>query len=312
MATILVFSEREEVAWQLLGRAVELGREMDLRVAAAALGPADLRGYANRGAHTVYTSKNEQLQAFEASVYAEALSQVAKQAESTVILVGSTRRGKELAGRLAQKLGAGCITDADSLEVKDGRLVCTRNALGGATVATQVITTGLQVISVSPGVGEPVESPETAQVVEVELALKPSPVKVVARSDKGQDAVDIEGAEVLVCVGKGLNRQDDLEMVEELAEALGGLVACTKPLATDEKWLPEERVIGLSGKSGKPVLAICLGISGQVQFTVGIRDAKTIVAVNQDPNAFIWQMADYGIVGDLYEVVPRLTAALKG
>ena len=312
MATILVFSERDEVAWQLLGRAVELGREMDLRVAAAALGPADLRGYANRGAHTVYTSKNEQLQAFEASVYAEALSQVAKQAESTVILVGSTRRGKELAGRLAQKLGAGCITDADSLEVKDGRLVCTRNALGGATVATQVITTGLQVISVSPGVGEPVESPETAQVVEVELALKPSPVKVVARSDKGQDVVDIEGAEVLVCVGKGLNRQDDLEMVEELAEALGGLVACTKPLATDEKWLPEERVIGLSGKSGKPVLAICLGISGQVQFTVGIRDAKTIVAVNQDPNAFIWQMADYGIVGDLYEVVPRLTAALKG
>ena len=116
MATILVFSERDEVAWQLLGRAVELGREMDLRVAAAALGPADLRGYANRGAHTVYTSKNEQLQAFEASVYAEALSQVAKQAESTVILVGSTRRGKELAGRLAQKLGAGCITDADSLK----------------------------------------------------------------------------------------------------------------------------------------------------------------------------------------------------
>ena len=124
--------------------------------------------------------------------------------------------------------------------------------------------------------------------------------------------MDIEGAEVPVCVGKGLNRQDDLEMVEELAEALGGLVACTKPLATDEKWLPEERVIGLSGKSGKPVLDICLGISGQVQFTVGIRDAKTIVAVNQDPNAFIWQMADYGIVGDLYEVVPRLTAALKG
>lgn len=312
MAAILVFSERDDIAWQLLGKAAELGREMGLGVAAAALGSADPGGYANRGAQKVYISKNEQLKTFEASVYAEALSQVAKQADAAVILIGSTRRGKELAGRLAQKLGAGCISDAGSLEVKDGRLVCTRNALGGATVATQTITTELQVIAVSPGLGEPIESPETAEMVEVELALKPSAVKVIARSEKGQGAVDIEGAEVLVCVGKGFTRQEELKMAEELAEVLGGLVACTKPLATDEKWLPEDRVIGLSGKSGKPNLAICLGISGQVQFTVGIRDAKTIVAVNQDPNAFIWQMADYGIVGDLYEVVPRLTAALKG
>lgn len=312
MATILVFSERDELAWELLGKAGELGQQMGLGVAAAALGAADPQAYVNRGAAAVYASKNNELQTFEASVYADALSQLAKQAEAAVILIGSTKRGKELAGRLAQKLEAGCITDADTLELKDGQLLCTRNSFGGATVATQSITTGIQVISVNPGVGEPVESAEAGQVVEVELSLKPSRVKVVEKSDKGQGSVDIEGAEVLVCVGKGMTRQEDLKMVEELAEALGGLVACTKPIATDEKWLPEERIIGLSGKSGKPVLAICLGISGQVQFTVGIRDAKTIVAVNTDQNAFIWQMTDYGIVGDLNEVVPRLTAALKG
>ncbi|MGI6549386.1 MAG: electron transfer flavoprotein subunit alpha/FixB family protein [Syntrophomonadales bacterium] len=312
MATILVFSERDELAWELLGKAGELGQQMGLGVAAAALGAADPQAYVNRGAAAVYASKNNELQTFEASVYADALSQLAKQAEASVILIGSTKRGKELAGRLAQKLEAGCITDADTLELKDGQLLCTRNSFGGATVATQSITTGIQVISVNPGVGEPVESAEAGQVVEVELSLKPSRVKVVEKSDKGQGSVDIEGAEVLVCVGKGMTRQEDLKMVEELAEALGGLVACTKPIATDEKWLPEERIIGLSGKSGKPVLAICLGISGQVQFTVGIRDAKTIVAVNTDQNAFIWQMTDYGIVGDLNEVVPRLTAALKG
>jgi electron transfer flavoprotein alpha subunit len=312
MATILVFSERDELAWELLGKAGELGQQMGLGVAAAALGAADPQAYVNRGAAAVYASKNNELQTFEASVYADALSQLAKQAEASVILIGSTKRGKELAGRLAQKLEAGCITDADTLELKDGQLLCTRNSFGGATVATQSITTGIQVISVNPGVGEPVESAEAGQVVEVELSLKPSRVKVVEKSDKGQGSVDIEGAEVLVCVGKGMTRQEDLKMAEELAEALGGLVACTKPIATDEKWLPEERIIGLSGKSGKPVLAICLGISGQVQFTVGIRDAKTIVAVNTDQNAFIWQMTDYGIVGDLNEVVPRLTAALKG
>lgn len=312
MATILVFSERDEVAWELLTKAGELGKQMGLEVAAAVLGPADPQSYVNRGATAVYTSKKDELQTFEASVYADALSQMAKQAEAAVILVGSSKRGKELAGRLAQKLAAGCITDADNLEVKDGQLLCTRNSLGGATVSTQSITTAIQVISVNPGVGEPVESAEAAAVVEVELSLKPSRVKVVEKAGKGQGSVDIEGAEVLVCVGKGLAGQEDLKMVEELAEALGGLVACSKPIATDEKWLPEERIVGLSGKIGKPLLAICLGISGQVQFTVGIRDAKTIVAVNTDQNAFIWQMADYGIVGDLNEVVPRLTAALKG
>jgi len=312
MATILVFSERDEVAWELLGKASELGQKMGLGVAAAVLGPADPQGYLNRGALAVYTSKNDELQTFEASVYAEALNQIAKQADAAVIMIGSTRRGKELAGRLAQKLGAGCITDADALEFKDGQLLCTRNSLGGATVATQIINTGIQVISVNPGVGEPVASDEAAQVIEAELSLKPGRVKVLEKSDKGQGSVDIEGAEILVCVGKGLARQEDLKMIEELADALGGLVACSKPIATDEKWLPEERIIGLSGKIGKPVLAICLGISGQVQFTVGIRDAKTIVAVNTDQNAFIWQMTDYGIVGDLSEVVPRLTAVLKG
>ena len=134
---------------------------------------------------------------------------------------------------------------------------------------------------------------------------------MVDKTDKGQSSIDIEGAEILVCVGKGLTSQDDLKMVEELTQVLGGMVACTKPIATDEKWLPEERIIGLSGKTSKPNLAICLGISGQVQFTVGIRDAKTIVAVNTDQNAYIFQMADYGIVGDLNEIVPRLIAAIK-
>jgi len=311
MAAILVFSERDDVARQLLGTAGELGSQMGLTAAVAAFGKADPSSYFNRGASTVYVAQDEALQEFEASVYAEALNQTAQQAGAEIILIGSTRRGKELAGRLAQKMGAGCITDTDTLEVKDGQLVCTRNALGGATVATQTVITGVQVIAVMPGVGEMVESAEAGQLVELALSLKPSRVKVVERTDKGQGSVDIEGADVLVCVGKGMARQEDLKLAEELAAALGGLVACSKPIATDEKWLPEERIIGLSGKIGKPTLAICLGISGQVQFTVGIREAKTIVAVNNDPNAFIFQMTDYGIVGDLNEVLPRLTAALK-
>ncbi|NLV17112.1 MAG: electron transfer flavoprotein subunit alpha/FixB family protein [Syntrophomonadaceae bacterium] len=313
MAAILVFSERDEVAFQLLGEANKLGEQLGMEVAAAALGLSDADGFLSRGVSTVYTAKNEELKDFEASVYAQALEQVAKQADAAIILLGSTRRGKELAGRLAQKMKVGSLTDAGRLEVIDGRVVCSRNAFGGATVAAQTILEGIQVIAVSPSAGEaPAAAEPSGSVAEVALVLEPARIKKVATAPKSQDSANIEGAEVLVCVGKGLAGEAELKMVDELAQALGGLVACTKPLATDEKWLPEERIVGLSGKIGKPALAICLGISGQVQFTVGIRDAGTIVAVNTDQNAFIFQMADYGIVGDLHQVVPELTAALKG
>jgi electron transfer flavoprotein alpha subunit len=149
------------------------------------------------------------------------------------------------------------------------------------------------------------------EVVHALLDLKPSRVRKLKRTPKDLGAVDIEGAEVLVCVGKGLAKQEDVKIAEDLASALSGFVACTKPLATDLKWLPESRIIGLSGKKGKPKLAVCAGISGQVQFAVGIRDAKTLVAVNTDPNAYIFQMADYGLIGDLYQILPPMTAALK-
>jgi electron transfer flavoprotein alpha subunit len=99
--------------------------------------------------------------------------------------------------------------------------------------------------------------------------------------------------------------------VEELARVLGGELACSKPVATDQRWFPEERIVGLSGKKCKPQLAICLGISGQVQFNVGIRDARILVAVNNDPGAYIFQISDYGIAADLHEVVPRLVKGLK-
>ena len=180
-------------------------------------------------------------------------------------------------------------------------------------MATQVVLTDVKVILAVPKAFEPAALSQTpGRVEEVELSLSPARVKVVEKKSKDKGAADIEGAQVLVCIGKGLSGPDKLPMIEELAQALGGVVACTKPVATDEKWLPEDRIIGLSGKKSKPELALCLGISGQVQFTVGIRDAKTIVAVNTDQNAYIFQIADYGIVGDLHEVVPALTKAIKG
>ncbi len=312
MPSILVFSELDRCAFELLHKAKDLGEKMNLEVAAAALGASQGEEYGRRGCARVYTGFHELLQSFEASVYAQALSQIAAASQAAVILIGSTRSGKELAGRLAQMLGAGCLTDCQSLEYENEGLVAARNAYGGATVAAQKLTPGLQIYALMPHLCEPAAPGEAkGKVVQVSLDLKPSRVNKIQKTPKDLGAVDIEGAEVLVCVGKGLAKQEDLKMAEELASALDGFVACTKPLATDLKWLPESRIIGLSGKKGKPKLAVCAGISGQVQFAVGIRDAKTIVAVNTDPNAYIFQMADYGLIGDLHQILPQLTAALK-
>ena len=313
MASILVFSERANLTLELLGKAKELGGQMGLEVVAAAFNPADAEAYLKRSASKVFYPDQGEVKDFEASVYSQALAQIAQRAGASLILLGSTRRGKELAGRLAQKLQAGCLTDVKSVELKEGKVICVRNAFGGATEATQTITTQVQVIALMPRAYEPApEGEKKGEIVTLKLDLKPSRVKVVKKSEKDAGAVDIQGAEILVCVGKGLARQEDLKMIEELAQALGGLVACTKPLATDLKWLPESRIVGLSGKIGKPRLALCLGISGQVQFAVGIREAKTIMAINTDPNAYIFQITDYGLIADLHQVVPKLTVALKG
>jgi len=313
MASILVFSERANLAFELLGKAEGLGEQMGLDVTAAAFKPADAETLGKRGASKVFYSGQEELKDFEASVYSQALAQIAQKAGASLVLLGSTRRGKELAGRLAQKIQAGCLTDVKSVELKEGKVICVRNAFGGATEATQAITAQAQVIALMPRAYEPApEGGKKGEIVTLKLDLKPSRVKVIKKSEKDAGAVDIQGAEILVCVGKGLAKKEDLKLIEDLAQALGGLVACTKPLATDLKWLPESRIVGLSGKIGKPRLALCLGISGQVQFAVGVREAKTIMAINIDPNAYIFQIADYALIADLHQAVPRLTAAVKG
>jgi electron transfer flavoprotein alpha subunit len=313
MASILVFSEQAKLAFELLGKAKDLGGQMGLDVVAAAFNPADAEAYLKRSASKVFYSDQAELKDFEASVYSQALAQIAQRAGASMILLGSTRRGKELAGRLAQKFQAGCLTDVKSVELKGEKVICVRNAFGGATEATQVITTQIQVIAIMPRAYEATaEGEKRGEIATLKLDLKPSRIRVIKRSQKDAGAVDIQGAEVLVCVGKGLARQEDLKMIEELAQVMGGLVACTKPLATDLKWLPESRIVGLSGKIGKPRLALCLGVSGQVQFSVGIREAKTIMAINTDPNAYIFQITDYGLIADLHQAVPQLAATIRG
>lgn len=315
MSEILVFSEKDEIAFELVSKSREFAQELSATVSAALLGEGaagKADDYFSYGADRVYVSEHPALKDFYVGNYAEALGQIVESGDVEFVLLGSTKRGKELAGRVAQKLRAGAVTDANNVRVSDGNLVADRYAYGGNTVSSQVVTTPKKVISVMPKTFEagPQEAKE-GEVVNVDLDLEDPRVKLVERRKKAGEEVNLEEAEMLICVGRGVQNREDLAMIEELADLLDAEIGCTKTPASDWEWFSEERMVGLSGKKCKPRLYISIGISGQIQHTVGVLDSKIIVTINKDDKALMFNITDYGIVGDLYDVVPKLNEKLK-
>jgi electron transfer flavoprotein alpha subunit len=312
MPAVLIYSERDALANELLSGADQLGLKP---ACVAVLGPdaaARAAGFFAFGASAAYVADPAGPADADIGGIASFLTECVRASGASAVLLGSTRRGKELAGRLAQQLGAGCITDAIALRLAGDGLTADRFALGGNTVATERVLTVPQVISVMPRVFEAAPcGGQTGRVVRIAWAGPAQRVAVIERRAKSTDAVNLEAADVIVGVGKGLARREDLAIIESLARALHGEVGCTRTLAADYQWLPEDRLIGLSGKKCKPRLYVAVGISGQIQHTVGIAGARTIVAVNRDKEAPIFKLADYGILGDLYDVAPELTKRLS-
>lgn len=312
---MLIYCEKRDVLYELLSGGRALSAELGLTPAAAIFDPGDADEHERcfrYGAQRLYVGRSPHLADCEVERTAETLAQIAAGNGVRVVLIGSTRRGKELAGRLAQKLAAGCVTDAIGLAVRDGKLVTQRYALGGNTVATEVLKGRVRVVAVKPKVFEAVDANQRGgEILPLELDLAPPRVTVVQRQSKAGEKVNLEQAEVVVAIGRGLKRREDLTLVQELADALRGELGCSRSLSSDYGWLSEQRMIGISGKQCSPRLHISVGLSGQIQHTVGILGSKIIVAINKDRSAPIFQIADYGIVGDLYEVVPALVQRLK-
>jgi len=309
MAGILIYSEKDKLALELLTAGRLIAKDTGLTVNALVLNnDAQAAGLAGKGAE-VYKVNDEAILIADTAAVATALQQAMGKLDASVVLLSSNRRGKELAGRLAQKISAGSLSDVSGLQVSGGKIQCSRNALGGATIATQQIDTEKAVIALAARSFEAASEQDGGEVKQLAMDSVPSAIKVIETKSKAGDVVDIQAAEVLVVVGQGVEK-DYVATAEKIAKTLGGEIACSKPIATDKKWLPEDRIVGLSGKKCKPQLAIVLGISGQVQFTVGIRDASVIVAVNNDENAYMLQLADYAMVADANEVLTELNKAL--
>ena len=306
---ILIYSEKSELALELLTAARVLAKDIGTDINALSIN-SDIQAEELAAAGvTTYSIKNSAINLADTASVAGVLYKAVLQLDASLVLLASNRRGKELAGRLAQKLDAGCLTDVNGLQVINEKVQCTRNTLGGATITTQQIESNRQVIALAPRSFTAAADLEGGIIQDLTIEAEASPIKLIESRSKTGDVVDIEAADILVVVGQGMEK-DDMALAESIAKTLGGEIACSKPVATDKKWLAEDRIIGLSGKKCKPQLAIILGVSGQVQFTVGIRDAHTIVAINNDENAYILQMADYAMVADLKVILPQLHKAL--
>ena len=250
---------------------------------------------------------------------ADALVEVAEREGSSLTLIGATRLGRQVAARVAVKTRRGVLSDVRDLRVETAEgetrvrtLTGAKTAFGGkfnARVAspTPCIAT-VPLGAYEPGDGKGPSAPSATFETN---DLTGERVRHIETRPKAKNTVDLRSATVIVSAGRGFRKKEDLVLVDELAEAIGGTVGASRPLSSDLGWLGEERHIGLTGISVRPNVYIAVGISGQLQHVAGIKDSKVIVAINKDKQAPIFQVADYGVVGDLYQVVPALLKAIQ-
>ncbi|MEK6975156.1 MAG: electron transfer flavoprotein subunit alpha/FixB family protein [Candidatus Thermoplasmatota archaeon] len=281
MTTVLVWSDDAKLQAELAGKAATLGTANLF----------DAKGLPDQDSATI----------------ALGLAAAAKQANAALVLLGHTKKGKDIGPRLAAHLDWPFASEVQAISNAGGWVV-ERMVLSGNSKATYTMGANA-VASANPKTFEAGGAPAGSVAAS---GIPASKVKVVGKKEDKHGDFDLGAAPVVVGVGRGFKQQADLKLADDLAKAFpGGAVGCSRPIAADLKWLGEEHWIGLSGHQIKPKAYIACGVSGQIQHIAGIRGSKLIVVINTNKDAPIFQVADYGIVGDLYQVLPKLTQLLK-
>lgn len=259
---------------------------------------------------TVYTVSHDE--PFNHDVYRQVVVGLAEKVDPTFIIAGNTVNGLDYLPAVANELDWPLVTDAIGFDRRDPEVLVTREAYGSKVETTVAIEHPPAVLSVRPGEweaaadsSEPTVEPAPVTIDEAAIRSTVLGIEAAAESD-----IDITDAEVVISVGRGIEEEDNLELVEELARVLDGTLAASRPIV-DAGWLPKGRQVGQSGKTVTPKVYLAIGISGAVQHVAGMKDADTIIAINNDPDAPIFDIADVGIVDDLFEVVPALIDALE-
>ena len=313
---VLVYSENKNLTIEMISKATEIAKEQEKKVTAVIIGKADeklAKEYISHGADQAFIAETN-LDSFKAEEYADILANIVKETSAETIFIGSNKNGKELSARLGGKLNAGCVVDSNNIYIKNGKLMAERVVYSGNAIAVEQFNSTPAIVTVPSKAFDPLKKDDSrkGEVIKKKIDSEKSSSKILKVQEMKSGGVNVEDAEIIVSCGRGLKNKDDLKIIQELADVLKGkTVGCSRPIAADLKWLPEEHWIGLSGHKVKPKLYIATGISGQIQHIAGMRDSGIIVAINKDPDALIFKSADYGIVGDLYDVLPKLTTAIK-
>ena len=335
---VFVFAQQVDnkvdgIAYELLGEATRLAAPLNAQVTAVLVGSgiknlAD--SLAEYGADRVIVVDDPELKEYRTEPYAHALASVINEFKPEIMLVGATAIGRDLGPTVSARVATGLTADCTMLEIGDfplvpvpgkeseqkhNQLLMTRPAFGGNTIATIACPNNRpQMATVRPGVMQKIEPKKgaKAEVVEFNPGFQPNnryvTIKEVVKAAK--DVADIMDAKVLVSGGRGVGSAENFKILEDLAEAVGGVVSCSRAVV-DSGWKPKDLQVGQTGKTVRPNVYFAIGISGAIQHVAGMEESDVIIAINKDEDAPIFDVADYGVVGDLNKIVPQLTAAIK-
>ena len=306
------------VTYELIGKARELAAKINQPVYAIFLGEGinqKAQEILHYGVDKVYVCDKKELRAFNIENYTTAFAAFINEVKPAVVLVGATPVGRQLAPRVAAHFHTGLTADCTILDIHENTdLVQIRPAFGGNIMAEiltpnhrpQMATVRYKIMD-APKRSDEISG--SVELLELDADKFTSKVEVLSITKKPRE-IGIENADVLVVAGRGVKKKEDLKLIRELAEALNGDYACTRPLV-ENGWLEPKRQIGLSGRTVRPKLIITCGVSGSVQFVAGMEHSEQIFAINSDPKASIFKVANYAVVGDLYEIVPKLIENIK-
>jgi electron transfer flavoprotein alpha subunit len=270
----------------------------------------DLAALGKYGLKKIHSIKNEALNNFDDEVFTHVLAEAVKKVDAKVIIFSNNFNGKAIAPRLSVRLKAGLVSGAVSLPDVTNGFIVKKNVFSGKAFANVSIKTDIKIISLNANAYKASEAKEgAAEVVEMNLEIPQSRVKV-KEVNKVVGEIPLAEAEIIVSGGRGLKGPENWGIITDLAKVLGAATACSRPVS-DSDWRPHHEHVGQTGLTVAPNLYVAIGISGAIQHLAGVNRSKTIVVINKDPEAPFFKAADYGIVGDAFEVVPKITEAVK-
>ncbi|HMR93539.1 MAG TPA: electron transfer flavoprotein subunit alpha/FixB family protein [Chitinophagaceae bacterium] len=314
--SVLIFIDAAEgqvkkASLEALSYGAKVAEQLGTGAAGVVLGPVsdDLAALGKYGVQKIYHVNQEALKHLDAQVYTKVIAQVAEAAGAGVIIFSNNLDGKAIAPRLSARLKAGLVAGAVGLPDTANGFAVKKNVFSGKAFATVNVLSPVKIIALNPNAYKIVEGTGTAEVVAFDATEDAPKVKVTA-VNKASGEIPLTEAEIVVSAGRGLKGPENWGIVEDLAKVLHAATACSRPVA-DAHWRPHNEHVGQTGIAIAPNLYIAIGISGAIQHLAGVNRSKVIVVINKDPEAPFFKAADYGIIGDAFEVVPKITAAIK-